>query len=75
MLLCTATTTSFSCTNSIMEEIIADLTYIRGYADLIRDDVQAGREPLEGYLSRMRDLAEKVQRHFDKDLQAMETQG
>lgn len=53
------------------EELIADLYYIGQYAMGARRQLEAGRTPPIAMLDRMRDLAEKVQRHFDPKLEEM----
>ena len=49
----------------IMEDTIADLHYITGYANVIRDDLLAGKKPVQGFVNRMAELTEKVQRSLD----------
>ncbi len=51
------------------EELIADLYYIGEYAKYARVMIEHNRRPLPGILNQMRDLAEKVQRHFDPQLE------
>jgi hypothetical protein len=47
------------------EEVLADLYYIGEYAAACRRLIEKGRNPHQGFLNRMRDLAEKVQRQYD----------
>ena len=53
------------------EELIADLYYIGQYAMGARRQLEYGQIPNQAMLDRMRDLAEKVQRHFDPQLEEM----
>lgn len=52
-----------------MEDTIADLHYIMEYAAFARKQLQAGLSPSVGVLNRMAELADKVQRQFDLDLE------
>ncbi len=49
------------------EELLADLNYISGYATMIRTEVINGNKPTIGYVNRMAELAEKVQRQLDSN--------
>jgi hypothetical protein len=53
------------------KELIADLYYVEEYARSARKALEYGRKPNTAILDRMRDLAEKVQRHFDPKLEEM----
>jgi len=48
-----------------MDEAVADLHYIAEYAKYVREQLLAGQKPIIGYLNRMAELAEKVQRQFN----------
>lgn len=48
-----------------MEDTIADLYYIAGYAKFIRDELLKGNKPKQGFVNRMAELADKVQRSLD----------
>ena len=48
-----------------MEDLIADLHYIAGYAQVVRTDLINGVKPTLGYVNRMAELADKVQRSLD----------
>ncbi len=50
---------------NVDQDLIADLNYITGYANIIRDDLLNGRKPAVGFVNRMAELAEKVQRSLD----------
>lgn len=54
-----------NCTLTGMEDTIADLHYIVGYANIIRDDLKNGKTPMQGFVNRMAELADKVQRTLD----------
>lgn len=55
-----------SCTLINMDkDLIADLHYITGYANIIRDDLLNGKKPLMGFVNRMAELTDKVQRSLD----------
>lgn len=45
-----------------MEDTIADLHYIAGYAQMIRTQLMRGGKPLIGCVNRMVELVDKVQR-------------
>ncbi len=48
-----------------MEDLIADLYYIAQYATLVRTELIGGGKPTLGYVNRMAELADKVQRSLD----------
>lgn len=50
-----------------MEDAIADLYYIMEYARIVRAKLLAGEKPIVGYVNRMADLANSVQRRFDSN--------
>lgn len=50
-----------------MEDTIADLHYITGYANIIRDDLMSGKKPVDGFVNRMAELAEKVRQSLDSN--------
>jgi hypothetical protein len=52
-----------------MEEIINNLEWLSIYAASIRVQLQQKETPSQYELNRVRDLAEKVQRHFDPQLE------
>ena len=51
-----------------MEDTIADLYYISEYALEVRRQIQSREPPTVGYVNRMAELAEKVQRFLDPEL-------
>lgn len=50
-----------------MEDTIADLHYIAGYAQMIRTQLIGGSKPSIGFVNRMAELAEKVRRSLDSN--------
>ncbi len=52
-----------------MQDAIADLHYIIGYAEAVREQLLQGQSPTVGYLNRMAELADKVQKTFDPELE------
>jgi len=48
-----------------MDELLADLGYIAGYAAAVQAEMVSGRKPTMGFVNRMAELAEKVQRELD----------
>lgn len=54
-----------------MDEQICDLSLICDYARYLQVQLSKGEQPNQAVLNRMRDLAEKVQRHFDPTLAEM----
>lgn len=48
-----------------MNELLADLHYIAGYAEAVRAEIANGNKPTMGFVNRMAELAEKVQRELD----------
>lgn len=53
-----------------MEDRIADLYYISQYAEQIRQQLLRGEKPTIGYINRMVQLAQIVEREFDEQWQA-----
>lgn len=53
-----------------MDDMIADLYYISGYAEEIRKELLKGQPPTIGWVIRMAELAEKVHRSLDPKLAA-----
>ena len=47
------------------EDLIADLTYVATYAIATAAELKKGQKPTLGYVNRMAELAEKVQRSLD----------
>ena len=50
-----------------MDDTIADLHYIIGYAEIIRKDIVAGNKPMIGFVNRMAALVDKVHKNLDSN--------
>jgi hypothetical protein len=52
-----------------MDDTLADLNYIQSYAATIRQQIERGEKPTVGFVNRMAELADKVQKTFDPELE------